>query len=888
MHHKLLSHICNIAALTCNASISFLAIKKEDHIEIIHRDGTIEKTTIERNILFQHTFEQANGYLIVENITNDILYNTDEIMRNYSNMNFFAGFKLVDKSDNIVGCLCIIDQQVKQLDEDSIKQLKALGNEAVELLSTKTEHEILGKKINELEKINSLYEQTNLVAKIGYWEVNYVTDKLFWSDTTKAIHGVNHQYIPDIESAIHFFKEGWSRNKITECVEEAFTNNKPFDEELQLITQSGEEIWVRAKGNAEFIDKQCKRLFGTFQNIDIYKKQQLKLVQSEIKYRSIIENSLTAFLLTKADGTILDANKTAEEMFGYSVIELCKLGRKGILDMDDPDLYKFLKARENTGKAQGALTGIRKNGNRFSLYVTSALFTDVTGEIRTSLSMIDTTEVKKAQEELRISREEFSTTFEYASIGMALVGSKGEWIRVNKSLCTMLGYSSEELLKKTFQDITYPDDLHIDLDYLTKLVNDEIESYQMEKRYFTKSGEMLWVNLSVSKVINTDGSVKHFISQIENIDNRKKAEDLLAFRNQRFKAIFNSSYQLIAFLTVEGIVLEVNETALHFAGIASNDILGKNYWDGPWWKKSTTTQAQLKDAVAAAAQGNFSQYEVEISGGNDAALVILFNLKPIVDDNNNVIAILSEGRPIQDIADARKALMFKNQELQEFSAIASHDLKEPLRMIRIFMQMLEKNYAPQLDDKAKKYITTAIDGADRMAILIDDLLIYSQVGSEQSKNEWVNTLSVVEEIIAFNKKVLLEKEIQFELSDLPNIYAVKTPIKMLFENLIGNALKYQNADTIPCIKISSKKINNHIRFAISDNGIGIAKQYVDQVFKLFKRLHSRTEYSGTGMGLAICKKIVENFGGEIWVESVEGEGSTFYFTLEALGTNIIS
>ena len=880
MLENLLKNIANIAALLCDASISFFAVKNADGFYIISPKAVKEIATSTINTLLQQTLHHPNNYLVIADINNSTNLTDGEIRDFLPDINFFAGFSLMDNNKQVIGCLFLTDKHAKQLADDAINKLRLLANEAAEILNSNTDIENLQEKIQTLEKVNSLYEQTNLVAKIGYWEVNYVTNKLFWSDTTKAIHGVSIEYIPDVESAINFFKEGWSKNRIIECVNDASTNNKPFDEELQLITLSGQEIWVRAKGNAEFMDEICTRLYGTFQNIDAYKQQQLIREQSEIKYRSIIENSLTAFLLTTPLGVILEANKAAEDMFGYSVKELCELGRKGIIDVNDPNLYTLLKQREINGKAQGELTGIRKNGERFSLFLTTALFKDVHGEIKTSLSIIDTTETKKAEEELRISKDEFSTTFEYASIGMALVGSKGEWIRVNKSLNSMLGYTNDELLKLTFQDITHPDDLNIDLEFLKKLVKDEIETYQMEKRYYTKSGEMLWVNLSVSKVKKADGSVKHFISQIENINDRKKAEQLLAISVQRFKGIFNSSYQLIGFLSPAGLILEVNETALQFAGITHDDVVGKYYWECPWWRISEDTKHLFIDAMAKASTGEFAQCELEIFGADNNKLAILFNLKPLLDNDKKVFAIISEGRPIQDIADARTSLIQKNEELKEFSAIASHDLKEPLRMVHIFMQMLEKNYAAQLDERANKYISTAIDGAKRMAVLIDDLLIYSQLGSEQAEKEIVNTQEIVEEIVAFQKMVFMGKEVHFEIGELPYIVGIKTPIKMLFENLIGNALKYQKPDNEPSIKITSKKIKKHIQFAISDNGIGIAKQYVEQDFKLFKRLHSRSEYSGTGMGLSICKKIVENMGGRIWVESIEGEGSTIFFTAE--------
>lgn len=486
---------------------------------------------------------------------------------------------------------------------------------------------------------------------------------------------------------------------------------------------------------------------------------------------------------------------------------------------------------------------------------------------------------RKILEVVKASEHEFSTAFEYAFIGMALVGTNGQWLRVNKSLCNMLGYSADELLKLTFQDITHPDDLHSDLAYLQLLINDEIATYQMEKRYFTKEGEVFWINLSVSKVTHPDGSIKHFISQIENINERKKAEQLLAFSEKRFKGIFNSTFHFIGFLSPDGTLLEVNDTALSFAALKPEDVVGKKFWDCYWWQISPEMQEQLKLNIEKAAKGEFIQYEVENLGVGHIPVTVLFNLKPLLDDGGKVMAIISEGRPIQDMVDARKALMQKNEELERFASIASHDLKEPLRMIHSFMQLLEKNYAQQLDTTAKKYIAFAVDGSKRMTILINDLLTYAKVGSDGAAKEMICTNDLLEEIISLQRAVMEEKQAIIEIGPLPDIYGIRTPVKLLFQNLVANAIKYHAAGAKPRVQITARGTHGYNEFAVKDNGIGIPKESFNKIFQLFKRLHNNQEYAGAGMGLATCKKIVEQHGGQIWVESEEGKGSTFYFTI---------
>lgn len=256
----------------------------------------------------------------------------------------------------------------------------------------------------------------------------------------------------------------------------------------------------------------------------------------------------------------------------------------------------------------------------------------------------------------------------------------------------------------------------------------------------------------------------------------------------------------------------------------------------------------------------------------------LFNGLQKAFDNKNQI----EKELILNQAELNKSLHQleeKNRELVDFAYTVSHDLKEPLRMIRSFMGRLKMKYEGDLDEQASKYIHFAMDGAQRMNTLIDDLLEYSRVGRLHFEKERVNLNDLIEEIKqdfileTGNEKPVIMNEF------LPEIKAVPISIKMLFQNLISNGIKYQNGSRTPEVSISCEDTDTHWIFKVKDNGIGIPSEYYDQIFNIFKRLHSISEYSGTGMGLAICKKVVTQHGGEIWVESEVGLGSSFYFTL---------
>lgn len=217
-----------------------------------------------------------------------------------------------------------------------------------------------------------------------------------------------------------------------------------------------------------------------------------------------------------------------------------------------------------------------------------------------------------------------------------------------------------------------------------------------------------------------------------------------------------------------------------------------------------------------------------------------------------------------------------NRDLEQFAYVASHDLQEPLRMVATYTQLLAERYKGKLDDKADKYIHYAVDGALRMQTLVKDLLAFSRVGRRQEAPQNTDCNLIVRSVMANLQSVIQESDARIRYSDLPVLLADHTELTQLFQNLIGNAIKFRSAGP-PEIRITAEKKKKEWLFSVEDNGIGIAPQHVDDVFVIFKRLHTREEYPGSGIGLAICKKIVEQNQGRIWVESQPGQGSTFRF-----------
>ncbi|MBW4592226.1 MAG: PAS domain S-box protein [Brasilonema angustatum HA4187-MV1] len=509
----------------------------------------------------------------------------------------------------------------------------------------------------------------------------------------------------------------------------------------------------------------------------------------------------------------------------------------------------------------------------------TAELSKINQQLQTELS-----EHKRTEALLQESEERFRSAFENAAIGKALVAIDGRWLRVNRSLCEIVGYCEAELLATTFQAITHPDDLDIDLDYVRQVLSDKIRYYEMEKRYFHKQGHIVWILLSGSLVRDTEGKPLYFIAQIQDITRRKQAELALRDSERRFRAIFDQTFQFIGLLKPDGTLLEANQTALDFSGISHTDIVDRPFWEARWWTISTKTQNQLKEAIARAATGEFVRYEVDVLGRGDTVATIDFSLKPVVDETRNVILLIPEGR---DISERKRVEKMKN----EFISVVSHELRTPLSSIRGSLGLLASRRLDSQPQKQERMLEIAVAETERLTRLVNDILDLERLESGKIVLEKTScdTATLMLQSVEVLRLLAEESKITLNISPLSvQVWADSDRIIQVLVNILGNAVKFSPAGSTVWLsaELSQNPILNtpQVLFQVKDQGRGIPTDKLESIFRRFQQVDASDSRSkgGTGLGLAICRSIVKQHGGQIWVQSVLGQGSTFYFTLPVL------
>lgn len=451
------------------------------------------------------------------------------------------------------------------------------------------------------------------------------------------------------------------------------------------------------------------------------------------------------------------------------------------------------------------------------------------------------------------------------------------------------GYSEEEVANnKQFRlDLIHPEDKELVKSKLRETLAGDGLFWEIEFRARKADQTYAYVAEKGYIIRNPEGKAIRMIGATQNITKQKMDEQNLIQANERFELASRATSDVI--WDWDLITDTVYRTKLFFEmfGYQNSELTSKsNFWES-LIHPDDLVQVQARLAEILLGSDLYWQQEFRVRKADNSYAFIIDKGYIIRDADGKPTRMIGA---IQDISrrkavelmllDANQKLSNANEELNVFASLASHDMREPLRMISSFMSLLDKKYSNLLDEKGKQYIYFAKDGASRLTVLINDLLEYSKVGFDQQLIEEINTGELLDEVLKLKETLIRENDAILKIGELPDIRGIRIPLKMVFQNLIGNALKYKNLDSQPIITISGKALKDFWEFSVEDNGIGIEAEYLESIFTILKRLNPKDKYPGTGMGLATCRKIVNQHGGKIWAESTPGVGSKFLFLIK--------
>jgi len=612
-----------------------------------------------------------------------------------------------------------------------------------------------------------------------------------------------------------------------------------------------------------------------------------RIRRSERLYRGLFEQSRDGVFITGRDGETESFNDAILALTGYSRDELSRMN--AVETYADPaDRQRFREALERDGSVQDFEVRVRrKDGSVRDVIYSATVRRREDGEVVGYQGIVhDISDRKRAERELRASRELFQTAFEHAPIGMALVALDGGWLDVNAALSALVGYSRAELLGRTFQEITHPDDLDADLAHARQLLAGEIPSYQFEKRYIHRDGHPVWGLLTGSLLRDEAGEPLHFIAQIQDITARREAEAALARSEALYRSLTENAHDMVTILDGEGAIAYDSPALETVLGYGHREWIGRPVLERVHPDDRERVEGFLRETLAR--PGENIPFERRARRA-DGSWRWLDGVGRNLLGDPAVRGIVTNSRDVTDRVEVRsrleayaRELERSNRELQDFAYVASHDLQEPLRKIHAFGDRLAAQHAAALGDQGQDLLRRMQAAARRMQTLIQDLLAYSRVGTRAEPFVPVDLARVAGEVIADLQASIDESGGRVEVGPLPPVRADAMQMRQLLQNLIGNALKFHREGVPPLVRLTgAEAAGGTVELRVEDNGIGFDPRYRDRIFTPFERLHARTAYEGTGMGLAICRKIVHRHGGEIGTESAPGEGAAFIVTLPA-------
>jgi PAS domain S-box-containing protein len=630
---------------------------------------------------------------------------------------------------------------------------------------------------------------------------------------------------------------------------------------------------------------------GATWNITVRKDAEKHLAQMEARYRGLLEAAPDGMVVVNEGGEIVLLNARAEKQFGYSRDELIGRMVKSIIPKGFAERLIADGARtaaEALAQQIGMgieLHGRRNDGTEFPIEIMLSPLESKDGTLVTA-AIRDITLRKEAERHLGQMEARYRGLLEAAPDGMVVVNQRGEIVLLNGRAEEQFRYWRDELIGQKvtsiipegFAERLIADGTRTASEALAQQIGTGIELTGRRK-----DQSEFPIEIMLSPLQSIDGVL--VTAAIRDITVRREAERHLARMEGRYRGLLEAAPDGMVVVNQGGEIVLLNAQAEKQFGYSRDELIGQKVTNIiPEGFAERLIADGTRTASEALAQQIGTGIELIGRRKDQSDFPIEIMLSPLESAGETLVTAAIRDIAVRKEAEAElvqkiEELNRSNEELEQFAYVASHDLQEPLRMVASYTQLLSRRYKGKLDSEADEFIAFAVDGAKRMQQLIQDLLSYSRVGKRGLELVDISSEDALQRALLNLRGAITESSAVITHDPLPRVKADEVQLIQLFQNLVGNAIKYQGSG-ISRIHISAVRSGaKRWIFSVQDNGLGIESQFFERIFGMFQRLHKREDFAGTGMGLAICKKIVERHGGSISVESEVGRGSTFHFTL---------
>jgi PAS domain S-box-containing protein len=742
--------------------------------------------------------------------------------------------------------------------------------------------------------------------------ITYVNDKFCAVSkySKEELIGQNHRILNSGHHPIEFFQQMYH----------TIANGKVWHGEIKNRAKDGSIYWVDTT-IVPFVGEDGKPRQYVAIRADISERKRTE--EGRERLAAVVESSDDAIIGKTLEGTITAWNRGAEKVFGYSAAEAVGQPMLMLLPSERANEEPEILARISRGESveHFETVRVRKDGRKINISATISPIRDSSGAIVGASKIArDITASKRAEQAVKeslatseaalkeLSDQKFALD-QHAIVAMTDI--QGTITYVNDKFCAISQFSRAELIGQNHRILNSG---HHSKEFFQQMYHTIAKGkvWHGEIKNRAKDGSIYWVDTTIVPFLGADGKPRQYVAIRADITERKmagealvaqalessrQAEELARSRQAleaqtltlqyeaRYRSLLEAAPDAMVVVNEGGEIVRFNVQAEKQFGYRGDELVGQKvnkFIPGGF------AEGSIADGTGSAANELAAHIDagIELCGRrkDGSEFPIEIKLSPLESPEGILvtaairdISVLkqSEEELVKTVGELKRS----NAELQQFAYVSSHDLQEPLRMVASYTQLLASRYKGRLDSDADEFIAFAVDGCNRMQVLIQDLLTYSRAGAKATTLRKTATGNALQEALT-NLRARIEENGAVVTHDaLPEIATDAKLLAQVFQNLVGNAIKYRSAG-VPTVHVSaSQNGGNEWIFSVRDNGLGIDPKYFERIFILFQRLHGREEFEGTGIGLSICKKIVERLGGRIWVESQPGNGSTFYFAL---------